>query len=215
VEVTLQSPQPLAGESIHYTLDGTPPTRESPKCEKPFTIDRSLRLLAVRFTPGDASLPAIAEFGRRGSKPPTPDVSLVDLEPLKATTDWGGHPRMNLSIGDNPLTLGGTVHPRGIGVSANSELEYELRPDYTRFVAVIGVDDAMRRYKQGTVVFEVWIDEKCVFTTPVMRPGDYTHVNVAIPSGSKTLRLVSGSTGDGITCDHADWASAGFIVKPR
>ncbi|MCC6127192.1 MAG: NPCBM/NEW2 domain-containing protein [Pirellulales bacterium] len=215
VEVTLSSPQPLAGESIHYTLDGTPPTLHSPKYEKPLQIDRSLRLLAVRFTPADASLPAVADFGRRGPKPPQPDVSLVELKPLKATTDWGGHPRMNRSIGDNPLTLGGAVHERGVGVAANSELEYDILPGYSRFVAVIGVDDAMRRYKQGTVVFEIWIDQKCVQSTPVMRPGDYTHVDVPLPAGGKKLRLVAQSTGDGIACDHADWASAGFTAKPK
>jgi hypothetical protein len=215
IEVRLESPRPLVGESIHYTLDGTPPTQQSPKYEKPLTIDRSLKLLAVRFSPGDASLPAVAEFGRRGAKPPSPDVSLVDLKPLRATTDWGDHPRMNRSIGDNPLRLGGTLHERGIGVAANSELEYALEPSYSRFVAVIGVDDAMRSYKQGSVVFEVWIDDKCVQSTPVMHPGDYTYVNVPLPAGGKKIRLLAGCTGDGITCDHADWASAGFVVKPR
>jgi hypothetical protein len=215
VEVTLESPHPLAGESIHYTLDGTKPTAQSLKYVKPINIDRSLRLKAVRFTQSDVSLPAVAEFGRRGPKPPQPDVSLVDLKPLKATTDWGGHPRMNRSIGDNPLTLGGTVHEHGIGVSANSELEYAVEPNYSRFVAVIGVDDAMKHYHQGTVVFVVWIDDKCVQSTPVMHPGDYTHVDVPLTAASKKIRLVAECTGDGITCDHADWASAGFVVKKQ
>jgi hypothetical protein len=214
-EISLESPHPMAGESIHYTLDGTSPTAESPKYEKPLTLDRSVRLRAARIAAGDASLPAVAEFGRRGAKPPAPDVSLVDLKPLTATTDWGGHARMNRSIGDNPLTLGGTVHERGIGVSANSALEYAIEPGYVRFVAVIGVDDAMIQYHQGTVVFEVWVDDKCVTTTPIMRPGDYTYVDVPLPPDSKTIRLIAGSTGDSINCDHADWASAGFVVKPR
>ncbi len=215
VDVSLESPRPLPGESIHYTLDGTLPSAQSPKYERPITIDRSLRLRAVRYASGEASLPAVAEFCLRGPKPPPPDVSLPDLKPLKATTDWGNHPRINRSIGDNPLSLGGTVHERGIGVSANSELEYAIDPNYSRFVAVIGVDDAMRRYHQGTVVFEVWVDEKCIQSTPVMRPGDYTYVDVPLPAGSRKIRLIAGCTGDGITCDHADWASAGFIVKPR
>lgn len=47
-----------------------------------------------------------------------------------------------------------------------------------------------------------------------MRPGDYTYANAAIPAGSKRIRLLALSTGDGITCDHADWAQAGFLVKP-
>jgi hypothetical protein len=214
VTVSLESPHPIAGESFRYTFDGTTPTAQSPKYEKPLAIDRSVCLKAVRIVGDDVSLPAVAEVYRRGTKPPLPDVPLADLKSLKATTEWGDHPRTNRSIGDLPLTLGGTIHERGIGVNANSVLEYAIEPSYSRFVAAIGVDDAMIPYQRGTVVFEIWIDEKCVVSTPIMRPGDFTYVDVPLPQGSKTIRLVAGSTSDSIHCDNADWASAGFVVKP-
>jgi hypothetical protein len=211
LKVVVRSPKAVAGESIHYTLDDTAPGKDSPQYAKPLRIDRSLRLRAVRLAPGGASLPTVAEFSRRGPKPPKPDVQLGDLTPLKATVDWGDHPRKNRSIGDNPLSLGGTVYQHGIGVSANSVLAYALKPDYARFVAVIGVDDAMRKYRQGTVVFEIQLDGRSVFGTFVMRPGDHTYVDLPIPRGSRTIRLLALSAGDGITCDHGDWAEAGFV----
>jgi hypothetical protein len=211
VEVALGSPKPVAGESIHYTLDGTAPGKDSLEYVEPLHIDQSLRVRAVRLVPGGASLPTVAEFRRRGPKPPKPDIPLGDLTPLKATVDWGDHPRKDRSIGDNPLSLGGTVYKHGIGVAANSELAYSLKPEHARFVAVIGVDDAMRQYRQGTIVFEIEIDGRSVFSTFVMRPGDYTYVDLPIPAGSRTIRLLALSTGDGITCDHGDWAEAGFI----
>ena len=181
----------MPGESIRYTLDDTTPGKDSPQYAEPLRIDRSVRLRAVRFVPGGASLPAVAEFRPRGPKPPKPDVRLGDLTALKATVDWGDHPRKDRSIGDNPLRLGGTLYEHGIGVAANSELEYALKPDYTRFVAVIGVDDAMRQYRQGTVVFEIQLDDQSVFSTFVMRPGDYTYVDLPIPPGSRKIRLLA------------------------
>lgn len=214
MDVTMESPKSEPGESIHYTLDGSKPTARSPEYAGPVRLDRTAQLRAVRITPGGTSFEAVARFMRRGPKPPRPDVSLTDLTPEKATTGWGERPLVNRSIGNNPLTLGGTVYERGIGTSANSELRYAARPEYTRFVAAIGVDDAMRAYTEGTVVFEVWIDDARVLGTPVMRPGDYTHVDVAIPAGSKHVRLLALSTGDGINCDHANWAEAGFVVRP-
>jgi hypothetical protein len=142
-------------------------------------------------------------------------VALGVLTPRKATVGWGGHPRVNRSIADHPLSLGGKIYEQGMGVHADSELEYDLSSEYTRFVAVIGIDDAMRKYKKGAVIFEVRLDENCVFSSPVMRPGDFTYVDVPIPPGSKKIRLlVSGAGIDiGIDCDHGDWADAGFVVK--
>jgi endo-alpha-N-acetylgalactosaminidase len=182
---------------------------------EPLRIERSARLQAVRFVPGGASRPAVAEFRRRGPKPPRPDIRLGDLTALKATVGWGDRPRVDRSIGDNPLRLGGTLYEHGMGVNANSELEYALKPEYERFVAVIGVDDAMRTYRQGTVVFEIRIDDRAVFDTFVMRPGDYTYVDLPIPPGSRKIRLLALSTRDGTVCDHGDWAEAGFIVKTK
>jgi hypothetical protein len=215
LQVVLRSPKPAPGESIHYTLDDAAPGKDSPTYAEPLRIDRSLRVRAVRLVPGGASVPTVAEFRRRGPKPPKPDVRLGNLTPSKATVDWGDHPRTDRSIGDNPLSLGGTVYKHGIGVSANSELAYSLKPDYTRFVAVIGVDDAMREYHQGTVVFEIQIDDRPIFSTFVMRPGDYTYVDLPIPPQSRTIRLLALSAGDGITCDHGDWADAGFVKTKK
>jgi hypothetical protein len=215
VEVALRSPKTVTGEAIRYTIDDTTPGMGSPQYSAPLRVDRSLRLRAVRFVPGGASVPATAEFRKRGPKPPRPDVALGELTPIKATVDWGDHPRLDRSIGDNPLSLGGTVYKHGIGVAANSEIAYSLKPEYARFVAVIGVDDAMRQYRQGTVVFEIQLDDRLVFSTFVMRPGDYTYVDLPIPPGTQKIRLLALSAGDGITCDHGNWAEAGFVIKAK
>jgi alpha-galactosidase len=69
-------------------------------------------------------------------------------------------------------------------------------------------------YHEGSVTFKVWIDGRCLEQTRVLRYGDHSYLNVAIPPGGKTIRLVVTDAGDGITCDHGDWANAGFLLHP-
>jgi hypothetical protein len=215
VEVAIQTPRPTEGETIHYTLDGTEPTKDSSLYTKPVRIDRSVQLQAVRITSGGVSPAASAKFTRRGPKPPVADVSLADLKPVKAIVGWGGEPRMNRSIANHPLSLGGKVYEKGVGVHADSELEYELKPEYARFVSVIGLDDAMKKLDLGNIIFEIEIDGKNVLSSPVMRPGDYMYVDVPIPAGSKKIRLLvsGGGINIGINGDHGDWAEAGFVIQ--
>ena len=72
--------------------------------------------------------------------PPLPDVYLGELAPLKATIGWGNLGQ-DLSVGGNPLAIDGWQFEHGIGTHAPSELVYDLRTEYKRLVAVIGVDD--------------------------------------------------------------------------
>ena len=114
---------------------------------------------------------------------------------------------------DGPLRLGGTAHERGLGVHANSVLEYALKPEYLRFVAILGGDDSMLRHGGGTVVFEVRIDDALAYRSPVIRSGEYAHLDLALPDGARRIRLIVTDGGDGIDCDHADWADAGFLLR--
>ncbi|MFW6162700.1 MAG: NPCBM/NEW2 domain-containing protein [Planctomycetota bacterium] len=142
--------------------------------------------------------------------PPKPDVWISDLQPVKATTGWGGEVRRNTSIEDNPLRIGGERFRRGMGVHAISDLVYKVKPDYERFTACIGVDDEK---DSGSVTFEVFADDQRIFNSGTVRAADdRKNVDVAIPKGTKTLRLHVGDAGDGIGSDHADWARAGFVT---
>jgi hypothetical protein len=145
--------------------------------------------------------------------PPLPDISLSDLQPEKAVNGWNGDPRRNLSIEDNPLSIRGEVFQKGMGVHAVSELVYVLKPHYKRFVAVVGVDDEKNDSPAGSVTFEVYADDKELFKSAVLTPFDERlGINVEIPVGAKQLRLVVGDGGNGVGCDHADWANCGFLT---
>ena len=213
LEVTLTLPQETRPAAIHYTLDGTPPTNASPRYTAPLRLEKTTTLQSVAFVDGVLSPVVAATFTGRGAVPPLPHVYLSDLQPLRATTGWGEHPRMDKSIQDLPLSVAGITYTKGIGAHAVSEIDCALQPDYRRFVAVAGIDDEMKDFKPSSVVFEVWIDGKQAVKSPVMRPGDSFYFNVPIPAGSKSLRLLAGDAGDGMAGDHADWVNAGFMTK--
>lgn len=143
--------------------------------------------------------------------PPPPDVHISDLKPLKATVGWGGQAKPDRSIGRQPLSIAGTRYEKGMGVHAPSELVYGLEPGYDRFVAVVGIDDEEGGDPRASVVFEVYADKKRLARSPVMRPAAVWSVDTAIPAGSRRLRLIVTDAGDGMACDHADWANAGFV----
>ena len=142
---------------------------------------------------------------------PLPTVYLSDLRPVKAVNGWNGDPRRDTSIDDNPIRLSGMVFKRGMGVHALSELVYKTRSNYKRFVATVGVDDEK---DSGSVTFDVFADDKPLFKSgAVARRDPWKNIDVPIPKGTKLIRLVVGDAGDGIGCDHADWANAGFITE--
>jgi hypothetical protein len=211
--VTLSLPPGIKSAPIHYTLDGSTPMGNSPRYSKPIRLTKTTTVKAAVFLRDSQSDAASATFSCRGPKPPLPQVRLAGLTPLRATAGWGGPPKMDRSIQDRPLAIAGTAYEHGIGTHAVSELVYVLKPEFRRFVAVVGIDDEMRDYPQGSVVFEVWIDGRRAGQSPVMHVGDVAYLDVEIPAGSKRIRLVAGDAGDGINADHADWANAGFLPR--
>jgi hypothetical protein len=143
--------------------------------------------------------------------PPLPSVNLSDLNPTKATNGWNGDPRKDKSIQDNPIRIRGEEYKKGMGVHAVSELVYDAKPEWKRFVAVVGTDD---EEPNGSVCFNVFADGKSLIKTPVLANGDERFcINVEIPAGTKQVRLVVEDGGNGIGGDHGDWANAGFVTK--
>ena len=199
--------------AVRYTMDGSDPHVDSAAYTSPITVTDSTVLKARVIAPGtEPGAILTAVFSKLPPVPPAPDVPLGGLEPVSATVGWGEKARRDRSIQDKTLSIGGTSYARGMGVHARSELLYELKPEYRRFVAVVGVDDEMRGYDMASVAFAVQLDDRTIAESPVIRLGDRWHFDVEIPGGAKRIRLLVGDAGDGINADHADWAEAGFVV---
>jgi alpha-galactosidase len=143
--------------------------------------------------------------------PPSGTSYVSDLPWISATNGWGPVEKDTsngeTAAGDgNPLTIGGKVYAKGLGVHAPGDVAYYTGGKCSVFSAEVGVDDEKSAY--GSVTFEVWADGKKVAGTGVLTTAMGAEQITADVSGAKTVDLVVTDAGDGTNSDHADWADA-------
>ncbi|MGA5037498.1 NPCBM/NEW2 domain-containing protein [Streptomyces capoamus] len=143
--------------------------------------------------------------------PPGGTSYLGDLPRLSATNGWGPVER-DTSNGEDaagdghPLTIGGTVYTKGLGVHALSDISFYTGKDCEKVTADVGVDD--EKDTKGTVAFEIWADGTRAASTGVLTNAMPARALTADITGAQVVRLVVTDGGDGIDSDHADWADA-------
>jgi len=246
--VFVETPDPTI--AIHWTTDRSEPTAKSPRLQLPdrFIVFEKAYLQAW---PARLELRAagLSVDGRRITnlatsifillppQPPSPDVSLSTLFPLRATvfrslppslalpppfSSVGVHvrPFHNRSFTGGPLSLRRVQFRDGMGVHAPSQVVYRVEPRYVGFVAIAGVDETVLSQDLGafragwaTVVFSVWVDGAERARSPVMRVGlEPWRFHVHLRPGDAVLAMVVDDAGDGNRLDMAIWANAGFLT---
>lgn len=111
-----------------------------------------------------------------------------------------------------PITLGGVTYAHGIGTLSINELIIDLKGQATRFLAMVGLNDTAS--KQGSVTVEVWLDNKKVLISDVLRVGSPPlKVDVDL-TGARFLELLIDDGNDVSTGDNADWAGGLIFLKP-
>jgi len=138
---------------------------------------------------------------------------LSDLEPASdkhvpyLNVPWPT--RRDRSVANGPIRLEGKTYAKGLGVHSASAVSYELGGRYKQFVAVIGIDDAVR--PRGSVVFRVLADGKEAYNSGAVTGRDEpAAIDVPI-AGAQELSLIVDFAQDGDLGDHADWADARVI----
>lgn len=115
----------------------------------------------------------------------------------------------NLSGG--PLRAGGREYLKGIGMHSASRLTYPTEGRYTRFDALLAVDDAAAG--QGSVRFRVFVDGNPKFTSDTLRGGDPpVPISIDISDASR-VDLVVDFADRADQWDHADWLDARFVRR--
>jgi alpha-galactosidase len=143
--------------------------------------------------------------------PPSGTSYLSDLAWTTATNGWGPVEK-DMSNGEtaagdgHPITLGGTVYAKGLGVHAPSTVTYYLGGGCSAFSATVGVDD--EKNGKGSVDFQVVADGTTVADSGVLTNAMGGKPLTADVAGATTLQLVVTDGGDGNDSDHADWAEA-------
>jgi hypothetical protein len=140
-------------------------------------------------------------------------VWLSELEPESVHQPYGTL-KFDKTFNLQAIKLAGVTYPSGLGTHAPSKIRYRLNGEnYTRFEAIAGLDDSQME-SQGSITFEVWVDDQLRYTSPIKRSGQPPeHVSIDL-KGASTLRLVTTTANDGDHSDHADWAAARLFRQP-
>jgi glucose/arabinose dehydrogenase len=143
--------------------------------------------------------------------PPDGDSWVSDIPWVSSVSGYGPAER-DRSTGDwlpsdgQRLVLGGVTHNKGIGVHANSQIRVALNGRCTAFTSVVGIDDEVGT--SGSVSFTVLVDGVPRYDSGVMT-GNSPPALARVPlNGAQEVTLVVNDGGDGLSWDHADWASA-------
>ncbi|WP_328321566.1 NPCBM/NEW2 domain-containing protein [Streptomyces sp. NBC_00388] len=141
--------------------------------------------------------------------PPSGVTDVGGLDFLTSANGWGPVERNEavggVNAGDGtPLTVGGTVYPKGLGTNSVSDITLYLGGNCSKFTSKAGIDDDAGT--SGTLTFGVLGDGKKLASTPTVRGGDPVQEITADTTGVQTLDLVVGDAGDGNAYDHGDWA---------
>ncbi|MEU5366226.1 NPCBM/NEW2 domain-containing protein [Streptomyces sp. NPDC005925] len=143
--------------------------------------------------------------------PPSGTSGLGDLPWLSAANGYGPVER-NTSNGESaagdghPITIGGVGYDKGLGVHAESTVEYYAGAACETVTADVGVDD--EKGAKGTVAFQIWADGTEVASTGTLTNAMPAQPLTADVTGAQLIRLVVTDAGDGVDSDHADWANA-------
>jgi alpha-L-fucosidase len=205
-------------ERIVYTLDGSEPQPNSTAYSGPIVLPAGkTTLLKARGVRGGklVGTTVSAEFQTNPPLPPKPDVYLEVLEPQRFKTGWqaeGVKTWRNVNCHGQPLKVLGETFTHGIGMHANGEVVFPLKPHYGRFVCRVGIDDAAEG--GGTARIKIYLDQKLLCQTPVLTGRDgLWNIDARLDGATdrSLLRIVIEDNGDGIGGDNVDLVDAGFI----
>jgi len=104
-------------------------------------------------------------------------------------------------------------YQRGVGHHAPGEIVVDLGAQFKTFHTDVGIQ-WQGGQNLASVIFRVYVDDKKVFDSGIMREQDPPRQVTVSVEGAEELRLVAEDAGDGITCDCANWADARLVRNP-
>jgi len=142
-------------------------------------------------TPAGATIDYARELVARLDYSSGNQAFLSDLTPSKVVeqTPTEEHYRRDLNVNGRPMTLLGKTYPKGLGLHATTELEYDLNGEYREFRAVVGIDDAVGGH-DGPVQLTVEADGKEIVSLTLMRKDHKVHELVRNVKDVQKLRIV-------------------------
>jgi NPCBM/NEW2 domain len=114
--------------------------------------------------------------------------------------------RVDRNCLDGPLTSGGRVWFRGLGVHAPSRLTWELDGKWKSLRALAAIDDSsLDNRHPGSALFRVWADGEKVWESPLLRGGDPPQALELSLAGVKQLVLEVDPATEAFVSDRGNW----------
>jgi hypothetical protein len=119
--------------------------------------------------------------------------------------------RRDRSLDGTPLTLAGKSWPRGLAIHSKTTLRYRIAGDYTRFQAVAGIDDSVRRGGKFNVRLIIKGDSQSLFDAEIKTEDAPRPIELDV-SGVRDLEITIDFGSDMLDiCDHLDLADAKLL----
>jgi hypothetical protein len=143
---------------------------------------------------------------------PGPKEWLGDFQPLDVKFTFKP-PQVDRTWDNSPLRMGGIEYAHGIGMHSISRVTYPVPENATAFQAIVGLSDGVRDCPVTGVTFEVRDNKDQVLYDSGFVDSSVPPQAVDVPlHGTDTITLVLTDGGNGIDCDHGDWAMAAFVL---
>jgi hypothetical protein len=117
-------------------------------------------------------------------------------------------PRQDVNLDSGPLRLDGKDYPKGLAMHAGTIMVYRLPDRYRRFVAVAGIDDAVRPL--GKVRLVIHGDDRILFNEMVTGPDVSKAIDLDM-SGIRRLTIRTEFSDDFDVGDHLDLCDARLL----
>jgi hypothetical protein len=122
--------------------------------------------------------------------------------------------RVDLSVTGKPLSVGGRVWRRGLGVHAPSRLTWDLDGEWRELRGLVGIDDEVLSLPhRGAVNFRLWLDQREVWSSGTVRGGEgVREIPTLALGGASKLTLEVDMDAQSFVADRADWLRV-LLVK--
>lgn len=162
----------------------------------------------------------------------TPHVYISDLGSLAVTGNLAMYFREDRPINwnetsnnhDYPIRVGGRDYEKGISLNAGATMSnicvtVDVPENAVYFGAIVGHEENSDKKADGgtnytnpsnPATFHVYADDVLLESSPALTGYDYYVFNVAIPDGTKQLKLFTEGEATG---NHCSWANAGFLYS--
>lgn len=144
-------------------------------------------------------------------------VYLSDLSPVSRKNEGIIHRSsrimMNRCVSGGPLSIGGQIFAKGIGVHSFASLTYDIRGKYETLAATIGIDDSVR--PRGNAVFRVVGDGSVLFESGSITGRDRPKDIIVDVSSVEELTLTVDYGDELDIADRADWGGARLLYPAQ